>query len=62
MRNPNDLERPMVMLPVKYIDEIKWIQENRLSFWKHIDKVYLKRTPTDFVEIPTDFVNISNLS
>jgi hypothetical protein len=62
MRDPNDLERPMVMLPVKYIDEIKWIPENRLSFWKHIDKVYLKRTSTDFVEIPTDFVNISNLS
>ncbi|TVY90415.1 Cytochrome P450 monooxygenase [Lachnellula willkommii] len=38
MRDPNDPERPMVMLPAKYIDEIKWIPENRMSFWKHIDK------------------------
>ncbi|KAI1759967.1 cytochrome P450 [Hypoxylon sp. FL1150] len=38
MRDPNDAERPMVVLPVKYLEEIKWIPENRISFWKHIDK------------------------
>lgn len=39
MRDPNDPKRPMVMLPVKYIEEVKWVREERLSFWKHIDKV-----------------------
>lgn len=39
MRDPNDLQRPMVVLPVKYLNEVKWIPEDRLSFWKHIDKV-----------------------
>ncbi|KAM0812676.1 hypothetical protein AB5N19_12667 [Seiridium cardinale] len=26
------------MLPMKYVDEVKWIPEERISFWKHIDK------------------------
>lgn len=40
MRDPNDPERrPLVILPVRYLDKVKWIPENRMSFWKHIDKV-----------------------
>jgi hypothetical protein len=65
MRDPNDPERPMVVLPVKYIEEVKWIPENRVSFWKHIDKVRSRRTThivTDIGTNPTDSVFTSNLS
>lgn len=29
----------MVVLPVKYLDEVKWLPEQRMSFWRHIDRV-----------------------
>jgi cytochrome P450 len=38
MRDPNDAKRPLVVLPVRYLDEVKWLPEKRMSFWKHIDK------------------------
>ncbi|KAK6064319.1 cytochrome P450 [Seiridium cupressi] len=38
MKDPNDPDRPLAMLPLKYVDEVKWIPEERISFWKHIDK------------------------
>ncbi|TGJ78286.1 hypothetical protein E0Z10_g10478 [Xylaria hypoxylon] len=38
MRNPNDAPNPMVILPVKYLDEVRWLPEQRMSFWRHIDK------------------------
>lgn len=39
MRNPSEPKRPMVLLPLKYLKEVKWIPEERLSFWRHIDQV-----------------------
>ncbi|KAI1846208.1 hypothetical protein JX266_007733 [Neoarthrinium moseri] len=38
MKDPNDPKRPVAMLPMKYLEEVKWIPEERISFWKHIDK------------------------
>ncbi|KAI1171802.1 cytochrome P450 [Nemania sp. FL0916] len=38
MRNPNDVSTPMVILPVKYLDELRWLPERRMSFWRYIDK------------------------
>ncbi|KFA78620.1 hypothetical protein S40288_06963 [Stachybotrys chartarum IBT 40288] len=31
-------QNPLVILPVKYLDEVKWLSEKRMSFWQHIDK------------------------
>ncbi|GAB1316570.1 hypothetical protein MFIFM68171_06780 [Madurella fahalii] len=39
MRNPNDREQLVIMLPFKYLDEVKWAPGGRLSFWRYIDKV-----------------------
>jgi hypothetical protein len=46
MRDPNDKNNPVVMLPVKYLKEVKWARKDTLSFWHHIDKVRLFRRQT----------------
>ncbi|KAI3316491.1 cytochrome P450 [Xylariaceae sp. AK1471] len=38
MQNPNHVPDPMVVLPVKYLDEVKWLPEKRMSMWRHIDR------------------------
>ncbi|KAI0454990.1 hypothetical protein F5B21DRAFT_503784 [Xylaria acuta] len=38
MRNLNDVLNPMTILPVKDLDEVRWLPEQRMSFWHHIDK------------------------
>ncbi|KAB5575413.1 cytochrome P450 [Coniochaeta sp. 2T2.1] len=39
IRDPTEVEQPMAVLPVKYLDEVKWLPEQKMSFWTHIDKL-----------------------
>lgn len=39
MRDPDDPDRPLAMLPLRYLDEVKWISEERISVGKLMDKV-----------------------
>lgn len=39
MRDPTDPEKPMFILPFRYLNEVKWRPEHVLSMWRHIDKV-----------------------
>ncbi|KAI1322508.1 hypothetical protein F5Y16DRAFT_386325 [Xylariaceae sp. FL0255] len=43
----------MVISDVKYVDEVKWVPEQRMSFWRHIDRVCaqtLNRVLENFVD------------
>ncbi|KAM7183454.1 cytochrome P450 monooxygenase [Naviculisporaceae sp. PSN 640] len=39
IHNPFDPKQPLIVLPFKYMDEVKWAPESRFSFWDFIDKL-----------------------
>lgn len=39
MRNPLEKDRPIVILPFKYLEEVRRAPDSRLSLPKHLEKV-----------------------
>ncbi|KAM7185885.1 cytochrome P450 monooxygenase [Rhypophila sp. PSN 637] len=39
IQNPFDPKQPLIVLPFKYLDEVKWAPKSRFSFYDFIDKL-----------------------